>query len=260
MQSLGARARGVRAYPGFRFFSRKRHSVVVMNNLAKLAILAQRSLGRRRQFKHASARLLNRISWALMHHGDVRNVHLRADRNRDRKLHRRIAGWNLRTSFEPKKEECSLVAEQEPSLGSHVVTPGRSYLHHGIYVGEGRVVHYAGLAHGLRRGPVEEIPLADFTCGRPVWVRFNAPSNFDSREVIRRARSRVGEDRYRLLSNNCEHFCEWCLRDEHRSYQVENWLAHRGRALQAMIRLIAKPFSVPEGIGLGSDELGLDTY
>ena len=153
-----------------------------------------------------------------------------------------------------------MVAEQEPSLGSHVVTSGRGYLHHGIYVGEGRVVHYAGLTHGLRRGPVEEIPLAVFTRGRPFWVRFNAPSNFDCREVIRRARSRVGEDRYRLLSNNCEHFCEWCLRGEHRSYQVETWLAHRGRALQAVIRLIAKPSSVPEGISLRSDELALHTH
>jgi hypothetical protein len=28
-----------------------------------------------------------------------------------------------------------------------------------------------------------------------------------------------------MLSNNCEHFCEWCLRDEQRSYQVERLLA-----------------------------------
>jgi hypothetical protein len=28
-----------------------------------------------------------------------------------------------------------LVAEQEPPLGSHMVTPRRGYLHHGIYVG-----------------------------------------------------------------------------------------------------------------------------
>jgi Lecithin retinol acyltransferase len=32
--------------------------------------------------------------------------------------------------------------------------------------------------------------------------------NSHTTEVMRRARSRLGEDRYRLLSNNCEHFCE----------------------------------------------------
>jgi hypothetical protein len=131
---------------------------------------------------------------------------------------------------------------QEPPLGSHLVTPRRGYLHHGIYVGDGRVVHYAGLAGGLHRGPVEEVPMARFTRGHPVWVKSHAPSNFDSREVIRRARSRVGEDGYRLLTNNCEHFCEWCVRGEHRSYQVDALLS-RLRVLNATIRFVTQ--SVP---------------
>ena len=76
--------------------------------------------------------------------------------------------------------ELLLLAEQEPPLASHIVTPRRGYLHHGIYVGAGKVVHYAGLSNGLRRGPVEEISLAEFTRGRPAWVRSNAPSSFPS--------------------------------------------------------------------------------
>jgi Lecithin retinol acyltransferase len=146
--------------------------------------------------------------------------------------------------------EWLVVAEQEPPLGSHVVTPRRGYLHHGIYVGSGTVVHYAGLAHGLRRGPVEEISLARFAGRRPVWVRSDAPQTFDCREVIGRARSRIGEDRYRLLTNNCEHFCEWCLRGEHRSFQVEAWLARRGCALQATIQFIAQLLCLPGRIRL----------
>jgi hypothetical protein len=31
----------------------------------------------------------------------------------------------------------------------------------------------------------------------------------------------LGENRYRVLTNNCEHFCAWALRDERRSMQVE---------------------------------------
>jgi Lecithin retinol acyltransferase len=38
---------------------------------------------------------------------------------------------------------------------------------------------------------------------------------------VRRARSRIGEDDYRLLTNNCEHFCNWCLCGVSRSAQVE---------------------------------------
>jgi hypothetical protein len=60
---------------------------------------------------------------------------------------------------------------------------------------------------------------------------------FEQCEVIRRARSRVGENRYRLFSNNCEHFCEWRLRGEHRSHQVEALLARPIRMLHMVIRL-----------------------
>jgi hypothetical protein len=146
--------------------------------------------------------------------------------------------------------ELPLVTDKEPPLGSHVVTARRGYLHHGIYIGEGKVVHYAGLANGLRGGPVEEITLDRFARGKPTWVRFNGAQNFDSGEVVRRARSRVGEDCYKLLTNNCEHFCEWCLHGEHRSYQVEAWLGRPGRALRATIGLIAQPFSALGRSGL----------
>jgi hypothetical protein len=143
----------------------------------------------------------------------------------------------------------SAAQRPEPALGSHLVTPRRGYLHHGIYVGDGKVVHYAGLAGGFHRGPVEEVLLAQFTGGRPVWVKSHAPSSFECREVIQRARSRVGEDCYRLLTNNCEHFCEWCLRGEHRSYQVEALLT-RLRALHVTIRFITQPVSALGRIGL----------
>ncbi len=124
-----------------------------------------------------------------------------------------------------------LAGSQEPPLGSHLVTPRRGYLHHGIYVGGCKVVHYSGLAHGLRGGPVEEVSLSRFASRQCVWIRSSAPSGFNVREVICRARSRVGEDRYRLLTNNCEHFCEWCLRGTPRSLQVEAWLAWPRRVL-----------------------------
>ncbi len=127
-----------------------------------------------------------------------------------------------------------LVAD-EPPLGCHLVTPRRGYLHHGIYVGGGMVVHYAGLGNGFRRGPVEAVPIARFARGRCVWIRSSSVPEFDCGEVIRRALSRVGEDCYRLLTNNCEHFCEWCLRGHARSLQVEAWLKRPIHALRTAI-------------------------
>ena len=58
-------------------------------------------------------------------------------------------------------------------------------------------------------------------------------TGLDGDTVVHRARSRMGEDRYSLFSNNCEHFCEWCMHGEQRSYQVERILRVQRRALRA---------------------------
>jgi hypothetical protein len=121
-------------------------------------------------------------------------------------------------------------------LGAHLISPRRGYLHHGIYVGSENVVHYSGSTYGLDHGPVEEIALDRFACRRPIWVRNRTRDDFDPREVVRRARSRLGEDRYRVFSNNCEHFCEWCQYGLHRSHQVEALRALPGRALRRALR------------------------
>lgn len=131
-----------------------------------------------------------------------------------------------------------LVDDEEPLPGAHIISPRRGYLHHGIYVGDGRVVHYAGLAYGFHHGPVEEVSLVQFARGRGIWARWRTPA-FDRPEIVRRARSRVGEARYRILDNNCEHFCEWCVHGESRSYQVERLLSSR-RPLALMVVLIAR--------------------
>src|SRR5688572_3798471 len=55
--------------------------------------------------------------------------------------------------------------------GAHLVTPRGWYEHHGIYVGEGRVVHYAGYCQGLHTGPMEEVSLEAFRAGRALAVR-----------------------------------------------------------------------------------------
>jgi hypothetical protein len=87
----------------------------------------------------------------------------------------------------------------EPPLGAHLVTPRTLYSHHGIYVGGGRVIHYSGLAYGLRHGPVEDVSLDLFARGRGIRIRREA-ARFNSREAVARARSRLGESCYRLLT------------------------------------------------------------
>src|SRR5689334_22301844 len=96
-------------------------------------------------------------------------------------------------------------------LGTHLVTPRRFYGHHGSYAGNGRVIHYRGFKALFRRRPVEEISLEAFARGGQILVK-NLPADpFAGPARVERARSRLGEDRYRLVSNNCRHFAEWCV-------------------------------------------------
>jgi len=132
--------------------------------------------------------------------------------------------------------ETLMAAATTLPIAAHVVTRRTGYIHHGIYVGHGRVVHYRGLVHGWRAGPVEEVPLEEFARGRPIAVRPHATA-FDRDVVLARARARIGENAYRILSNNCEHFCEWCLHGRNRSLQVEAWLARPRGAVLALLRL-----------------------
>jgi hypothetical protein len=85
---------------------------------------------------------------------------------------------------------------------------------------------------------VEEISLSSFAAGHAVGVIAGVPKKFDAREVVRRTLSRLGEDCYRLVTNNCEHFCESCLQGERRSHQIEACLELPSRALLATERLM----------------------
>lgn len=118
-----------------------------------------------------------------------------------------------------------LAPNEEPPLGAHLVTRRFAYAHHGVYVGAGTVVHYAAFAYHWHRGPVEEVSLSSFGHGHPVWVRPAGRNALRCEEIVRRARSRLGENHYRLLSNNCEHLSEWCVHGKHRSPQVERLLS-----------------------------------
>jgi HRAS-like suppressor 3 len=109
----------------------------------------------------------------------------------------------------------------EPARGAHLTTKRHGYSHHGIYVGNGRVVHYAGLSGELwQGGPVEEVSLLRFGCGNAIQIIEHTTSPYSAEEIVRRARARIGENHYRLLTNNCEHFCNWCVSGVSHSAQV----------------------------------------
>jgi hypothetical protein len=117
--------------------------------------------------------------------------------------------------------------------GTRLIVLRRGYRHHGIYAGGGRVIHYAGLSR-QRRGRIEEVSLDDFIGNRPIQLGM-APDEARGQDIVLRARSRLGECRYDLLNNNCEHFCNWCLLGESRSQQIESLT----RPIRTIVHLVA---------------------
>ncbi|MBN3818034.1 hydrolase, partial [Paraburkholderia sp. Se-20369] len=58
---------------------------------------------------------------------------------------------------------------------------------------------------------------------------------YAGRAAVLRARSRLGENHYRLLTNNCEHFCTWCVEGKGRSEQVRTCVMHPRTALRFVL-------------------------
>jgi hypothetical protein len=158
--------------------------------------------------------------------------------NRNLQQARNVQGENRAAAYasaDVALDGCS----DEPALGAHLITQRRGYEHHGIYVGGGKVIHYAGFAKSAHRGPVEEVALEAFAGGHAVAVRPHPFPKFSGEETVLRARSRLGENHYRLLTNNCEHFCAWCLLGESRSEQVHACLTHPRTGLHAALCLVS---------------------
>ncbi len=110
----------------------------------------------------------------------------------------------------------------EKYKGQHlyIKKAGGSYTHHGLGLGNGRVIHYSGLANDfLTAGVVEEIELEAFAKNDEILIKPHPKQKYTADEAILRACLRLGEAQYHVLHNNCEHFVEWCLSGKHFSYQ-----------------------------------------
>lgn len=127
------------------------------------------------------------------------------------------------------------------AVGTHLVSPRRGYQHHGLYAGHGRVIHYAGFNRLFRRAPVEEVSLSRFARGRGVQPLPHATPAFPGPAAVQRARSRLGEDRYRFWTNNCEHLVQWALNGTARSSQVERVVRGWRSALSRLAWAVPQP-------------------
>ena len=105
--------------------------------------------------------------------------------------------------------------------GDHLVTERTRYTHHGLYIGDNEVIHYAGLSNNMDKGKIEITSYEDFSQNKNTYIKTHFNRVYNEIESVTRAYSRLGEDEYNLVFNNCEHFVNWCIDGLARSEQVE---------------------------------------
>lgn len=132
--------------------------------------------------------------------------------------------------------------------GDHLYVNCGAYDHHGIDCGDETVIHYEGKYRGGRITRVPKmtfangkiihvrqysektvaVALADgktavlLADGKTIYLRDLLEKSYSPEAVVVRAESRLGEEGYDLIFNNCEHFATWCKTGIHKSKQSEN--------------------------------------
>lgn len=139
----------------------------------------------------------------------------------------------------------------------------QGYSHFGVYLNDNCIIHYASPNGDFFGGNicVHETTLDKFLDGSSSYFKFEFPeiygkptvldihngfidnSPFEAQwvrlieilkhrkyhlyspeETVKRARSRLGENKYNLALNNCEHFAIWCKTNISESHQVNEVL------------------------------------
>ena len=149
-----------------------------------------------------------------------------------------------------------LIGESFLKPGDVVGVSRTLYDHYGIYIGNGRVIHYADKSGDFgKNASIYEIEFEEFTKGCADYFVLHFPkdggpprkirssTNFTTNprertgicdfifkekyrvlspeETVKRAKSRLGEKAYNLTKNNCEHFALWCKTGRSFSRQVD---------------------------------------
>lgn len=108
----------------------------------------------------------------------------------------------------PRQKPGKPLPYQALNTGDHLWVDCGAFSHHGIYIGDGRVIHYG--KSELRDDPsICCVTLDKFAEGKPIHRKDSLKTHSDAAIVVR-AKSRLREDQYNLIFNNCDHFASWC--------------------------------------------------
>jgi len=156
-------------------------------------------------------------------------------------------------------------------FGDHLKVKRRLYSHHGIYVGNNQVIHYApppgknvGDGIGWRQllgansvtNTIHIAELDDFEMEgfHASIVPYAKSRSYPPLKIVARAESRVGENGYNLWGNNCEQLARWSKQVQPEDKPVNLWESTwQGALLGLSAGVRARQWStMAVGAGLGA--------
>ena len=131
------------------------------------------------------------------------------------------------------------------------------YSHYAVYTGDNKVIHYSGeKGDFIGKKTVRWGTMEEFLDGKKEFFELVFPEEhnkpdkekryeiqntvyklYSPEETVERAKSRLGEDKYNLALNNCEHFAIWCKTGISESYQVKRVLTGAVKIVEKMYEL-----------------------
>ena len=94
------------------------------------------------------------------------------------------------------------LSEKDLNLGDHIYVRRLLYSHHGIYAGDGNVIHYTGEEKEKKAPLVRETNIEGFLKGGKLKRR-NYKKRLLPSETLSLARKHLSNNSYSLTLNNC---------------------------------------------------------
>ena len=142
------------------------------------------------------------------------------------------------------------LTEDDLIRGDHIYVRRRGllYSHHGIYAGEGTVIHFKGEEKEKRNPAVIMTEIENFLNGGKLRRR-NYKKRIPHSESLRNAQELLSEKGYSLPGNNCEHFATYCATGKKKSIQVRRVIGGIATITLAVTGTVMKKMITKKKVG-----------
>jgi len=111
------------------------------------------------------------------------------------------------------------LSEKDLKLGDHIYVRRLVYSHHGIYAGDGNVIHYTGEEKEKKDPLIRETDIEAFLKAGKLRRR-DYKKRLPPSETLGLAKKHLSDNSYSIAFNNCEHFATYCATGKKKSRQL----------------------------------------